>query len=159
MSECFYIDRKLGVAQPPGFPFNINSAVDELLKKEFDYYRSIKEKHPYMRDLDIDVLPYQNENLDDWRENFKGVQYFDEKNNFNITGAVDDIWIDVDSEELIVVDYKSTSKNSEVTINEDWQVGYRRQMDIYQWLLRKNGYSVSNAGYFVYQWRQIKRPL
>lgn len=148
--RCFYIDRKLGVAQPPGFPFNINSAVDELLKKEFDYYRSIKEKHPYMRDLDINVLPYQHENLDDWRENFKGVQYFDEKNNFIITGAVDDIWIDIDSDQLIVVDYKSTSKNSQVTINEDWQVGYRRQMDIYQWLLRKNEYSVSNAGYFVY---------
>ena len=30
--RCFYIDRKLGVGHPPGFPFNINSAVDELLK-------------------------------------------------------------------------------------------------------------------------------
>lgn len=148
--RCFYIDRKLGVSQPPGFPFNINSAVDELLKKEFDYYRSIKEPHPYMKNLDINVLPYQNKDLDDWRQNFKGVQYFDEKNNFIITGAVDDIWIDVDTNELIVVDYKSTSKNTDVSIDEDWQVGYRRQMDIYQWLLRKNGYSVSSTGYFVY---------
>jgi CRISPR/Cas system-associated exonuclease Cas4 (RecB family) len=148
--RCFYLDRKLGVSQPPGFPFNINSAVDELLKKEFDYYRSIKEPHPYMKNLDINVLPYQNKDLDDWRQNFKGVQYFDEKNNFIITGAVDDIWIDVDTNELIVVDYKSTSKNTDVTIDEDWQVGYRRQMDIYQWLLRKNGYSVSSTGFFVY---------
>ena len=148
--RCFYLDRKLGVSQPPGFPFNINSAVDELLKKEFDYYRSIKEQHPYMKNLDINVLPYQNKDLDDWRQNFKGVQYFDEKNNFIITGAVDDIWIDVDTNELIVVDYKSTSKNTDVSINEDWQVGYRRQMDIYQWLLRKNGYSVSSTGFFVY---------
>ena len=148
--RCFYIDRKLGVSQPPGFPFNINSAVDELLKKEFDYYRSINEKHPYMHDLNINALPYQHKNLDNWRENFKGIQYFDEKNNFIITGAVDDIWINVDTEELIVVDYKSTSKNSEVSINEEWQVGYRRQMDVYQWLLRKNGFSVSNYGFFVY---------
>jgi len=103
-----------------------------------------------MHDLNINALPYQHKNLDNWRENFKGVQYFDEKNNFIITGAVDDIWINVDTEELIVVDYKSTSKNSEVSINEEWQVGYRRQMDVYQWLLRKNGFSVSNYGFFVY---------
>src|SRR3972149_10504652 len=34
--RCFYLDRKLGVGRPPGFPFALNSAVDALLKKEFD---------------------------------------------------------------------------------------------------------------------------
>ena len=34
--RCFYMDRRLGVDRPPGFPFNLNSAVDALLKKEFD---------------------------------------------------------------------------------------------------------------------------
>ena len=34
--RCFYIDRRLGVDRPPGFPFALNSAVDTLLKKEFD---------------------------------------------------------------------------------------------------------------------------
>ena len=37
--RCFYVDRRLGTDRPPGFPFNINSAVDTLLKKEFDVYR------------------------------------------------------------------------------------------------------------------------
>ncbi|HVY67280.1 MAG TPA: hypothetical protein VHA30_00050, partial [Patescibacteria group bacterium] len=32
--RCFYLDRRLGVALPPGFPFALNSAVDHLLKKE-----------------------------------------------------------------------------------------------------------------------------
>mgnify|MGYP003309522602 CR=1 FL=1 len=31
--RCFYIDRRLGTGQPPGYPFAINSAVDSLLKK------------------------------------------------------------------------------------------------------------------------------
>ena len=26
----------------------------------------------------------------------------------------------------------------------------KRQMEIYQWLLRKNGFKVSDTGYFVY---------
>ena len=34
--RCFYIDRRLGINQPSGFPFNLNSAVDNLLKNEFD---------------------------------------------------------------------------------------------------------------------------
>ena len=148
--RCFYIDRRLGVGQPPGFPFNINSAVDGLLKKEFDLYREKKEPHPYMEKTNLNVIPFQHPELDAWRENFKGVQYFDEGKNLIITGAVDDVWFNVDKEELIVVDYKATAKNGEVSLDADWQDGYKRQMDIYQWLLRKNGFKVSDDGYFVY---------
>lgn len=148
--RCFYIDRRLGVGQPPGFPFNINSAVDELLKKEFDQYRVEGKPHPYMKNVDRNLIPYQHEKLDEWRENFKGVQYLHEETNFLLTGAVDDLWFDLDSEEVVVVDYKATSKNSDVTIDADWQQGYRRQMDFYQWLLRKNNLKVSDIGYFVY---------
>jgi hypothetical protein len=28
--RCFYLDRRLGIGRPPGFPFNLNSAVDAL---------------------------------------------------------------------------------------------------------------------------------
>ena len=148
--RCFYIARRLCVSEPPGFPFNINSAVDELLKKEFDLYRKKGEPHPYMLETGKNLIPFQHELLDEWRENFKGVQYHHKKTNFILTGAVDDLWFDLDTEEIIVVDYKSTSKNSEVTIDEEWQDGYRRQMDFYQWLLRNNGFKVSDDGYFVY---------
>lgn len=148
--RCFYIDRRLGVGQPPGFPFNINSAVDELLKKEFDSYRVQKKPHPYMKEIKNNLIPFQHEKLDEWRENFKGVQYLHKETNLIFTGAVDDLWLDTDTNEIIVVDYKATSKNSEVTIDEEWQDGYRRQMDFYQWLLRKNEFNVSDTGYFVY---------
>ena len=148
--RCFFIDRKLGVGHPPGFPFNINSAVDELLKKEFDSYRAKQKPHPYMKETGKNLIPYQHEMLDEWRENFKGVQYLHKKTNLLFTGAVDDIWFDIDSEELVVVDYKATSKNGEVSLDADWQISYKRQMEFYQWLLRKNGFKVSNDGYFVY---------
>jgi CRISPR/Cas system-associated exonuclease Cas4 (RecB family) len=156
--RCFYIDRRLGVGHPPGFPFNINSAVDELLKKEFDHYREIGTPHPYMESVDRNLIPFKHEKLDEWRENFKGVQYHHEKTNLIFTGAVDDLWLDTDTNEIVVVDYKATSKNSEVTIDADWQQGYRRQMDFYQWLLRKNGLEVSDVGYFVYCNGDMQRP-
>jgi CRISPR/Cas system-associated exonuclease Cas4 (RecB family) len=87
--------------------------------------------------------------IDEWRENFKGVRYEHEPTNLLITGAVDDIWQNKDGE-LIVVDYKATSKNEEVSLDADWQMGYKRQMEVYQWLLRRLGFKVSNRGYFVY---------
>ena len=148
--RCFYIDRRLGVGHPPVFPFNINSAVDELLKKEFDKYRLEQKPHPYMLETGKNLIPFQHEQLDDWRANFTGVQFTDENLNLTFTGAVDDVWYDLDSEELIVVDYKATSKKTDVSIDEEWQGGYRRQIDFYQWLLRKNGFKVSNESYFVY---------
>jgi hypothetical protein len=49
-----------------------------------------------------------------------------------------------------VVDYKATSKDSEVNIDAEWQISYKRQMEFYQWLLRCNGLTVSTTGYFVY---------
>ena len=46
--RCFYIDRRLGVDRPPGFPFNLNNAVDTLLKKEFDIHRTENTQHPLL---------------------------------------------------------------------------------------------------------------
>ena len=147
--RCFYLDRRLGVSRPDSFPFTLNSAVDHLLKKEFDIHRKAKTAHPLMVSYKIDAVPFIHKDLDVWRENFVGVQYADKKHNLIIFGAVDDVWVNKD-EELIVVDYKSTSKDSEVNLDADWQIGYKRQMEVYQWLLEKNGFKVSSTGYFVY---------
>ncbi|MEK7581735.1 MAG: PD-(D/E)XK nuclease family protein [Patescibacteria group bacterium] len=146
---CFYTDRRLGVGRPPGFPFTLNVAVDKLLKKEFDIYRAEGVPHPLMAEYKILAKPFKHGDLDKWRENFVGMQYLHKPTNLKITGAIDDVWIN-DKKELHVVDYKATSKESEVTLDAPWQDGYKRQMEIYQWLLRQNGYKVSDTGYFVY---------
>jgi len=147
--RCFYMDRRLGVGQPPGFPFNLNSAVDTLFKKEFDIHRAKQSKHPLMEAYGIEAVPFEHEKMDEWRDPFKGVRYLHEPTGFLISGGVDDIW-QVPNGDLIVVDYKATSKNGEVSIDADWQIAYKRQIEIYQWLLRHNDFSVSNTGYFVY---------
>jgi hypothetical protein len=147
--RCFYMDRKLGVAQPPGFPFSLNSAVDKLLKKEFDILREKGEPHPLMKKFGIDAVPLKHQKLNEWRDPFKGITYQDKNTNFIITGGVDDIWINKQGE-FIIVDYKATSKDEEVSLDAQWQIGYKRQMEIYQWLFRKNDFPVSKTGYFVY---------
>ena len=148
--RCFYLDRRLGVARPAGFPYNLNSAVDALLKKEFDAYRAKGEPHPYMLDAGLNAVPHAHPELDAWRSNFKGVRTEDKKNNFVLFGAIDDLWRDLGTGALIVADYKATSKEAEVTLDADWQIGYKRQMEFYQWLLRRQGLAVANRGWFVY---------
>ncbi len=147
--RCFYLDRRLGIGQPGGLPFTLNSAVDALLKKEFDIHRAKKQPHPLMKHYKIKAVPFAHEKINEWRENFKGVQYLHKPTNFLITGAVDDIWVD-ERGRLMVVDYKATSTQEKITIETDYRQGYKRQMEIYQWLLRQNGFGVSDTGYFVY---------
>ncbi|MDE2041268.1 MAG: PD-(D/E)XK nuclease family protein [Patescibacteria group bacterium] len=148
--RCFYLDCRLGVARPPGFPFALNSAVDALLKKEFDIHRAKKRPHPLMQSYGLrDVVPFQHEDLELWRSNFKGIRFLHEPTNLLVTGAIDDIWTR-DNGELIIVDYKSTSKVEKVSLDKEWQIGYKRQMEVYQWLFRQNGFNVSSTGYFVY---------
>ncbi|MBU0693870.1 MAG: PD-(D/E)XK nuclease family protein [Candidatus Omnitrophica bacterium] len=149
-AKCFYLDRRLGVGRPPGFPFALNNAVDFLLKKEFDLLRQEGVAHPLMKKYGVDAVPIEHEMFNEWRNNFKGVQYHHPATNLLIFGAIDDLWQNPQGE-YIVVDYKATSKNEEiVALNKGWQDGYKRQMEIYQWLIRQNGFKVSNTGYFVY---------
>jgi len=147
--RCFYIDLRLGVGQPPGFPFNLNSAVDTLLKKEFDIHRAENKAHPMMEAYGLDAVPFSHPRLDEWRDPFKGVTFLHQPTNLTICGGVDDIWVSPTGE-LIIVDYKATSKESEVSIDAEWQNSYKRQMEIYQWLFRHNGFDVARTGYFVY---------
>lgn len=148
--RCFYLDRRLGVSRPPSFPFTLNSAVDALLKQEFDVYRTHKKPHPIIEQYGIHAVPVSHKLLDMWRQNFKGVQYLHESTNLLIFGAIDDLWQSSQGE-YIVVDYKATAKNEKITeLNQDYHESYKRQMEIYQWLLRRNDLTVSDTGYFLY---------
>jgi len=148
--RCFYLDRRLGISQPPGFPFSLNSAVDTLLKKEFDLHRAENKAHPLMKTYNIDAVPLRHEMMDTWRDALRaGIMYLHQPTNLLITGGVDDLWVNPQGE-IIVVDYKATAKDGEVGIDADWQIAYKRQMEIYQWLFIKNEFRVSDTGYFVY---------
>ena len=146
---CFYLDRRLGVDTPQSLPFTLNSAVDSLLKREFDIYRNAKLPHPIMEQFQIDAIPATHEELDKWRSNFTGISYIHPKTNLHIHGAIDDLWENKNG--YIVVDYKSTAvKDDIVELNKPWHRIYKNQMEIYQWLFSMNNYTVSKTGYILY---------
>lgn len=150
--RCFWLECVKGIKRPSTPPFLINSAVDTLLKTEFDSYRVKGEQHPWQKEFKVDAKPYAHEQLNEWRENFVGIQYHHQPTNLVIFGAVDDLWVNP-AQELIVVDYKATAKNKDIVDLDPpggWHDAYRRQMEVYQWLLRQLDFVVSDTGYFVY---------
>jgi hypothetical protein len=150
--RCFVLNYKYKV-YPPSLPFTLNNAVDNLCKNEFDYYRKLKKPHPIFLDNKINAIPFAHKEIDNWRSNFKGIRFINEKDGYNFGGAVDDVWIRPDGQ-LIIADVKATSKN-EFNWDETWKKyefpkGYRRQLEMYQWLFRRNGFDVADEAYLVY---------
>jgi len=150
-ARCFYMDNKLGVARPPGYPFNLNSAVDALLKKELDTHRAQGTQHPLAKAYGLDAIPLAHAQIDEWRDALRnGVKCVHKETGLTVRGGVDDIWINKKGE-LIVIDYKATSKDGRIeSLDEEWHKSYKRQLEIYQWLLRQNGFKVSDTGYWFY---------
>ena len=125
--------------------------MDELFKKEFDVHRQNQTPHPVMKQYKIDAVPFQHEKINEWRDNFMGIEYLHPQTSLTISGAIDDIWINK-AGKLIIVDYKSTSKTGSINELSDspWDQQYKRQLGIYKWLLEKNGFRVEDIGYLIY---------
>lgn len=148
--RCFYLDQRLGIPRTQFPAFTLNNAVDELLKREFDAHRAKGQSHPLMKAYKIDAVPFDDPRMEEWRDAMRrGVQFLHKPTNLIVRGGIDDIWKGK-SGALHVVDYKATSKKEEVSLDGYWQQGYKRQVEVYQWLLRGNGLNVSNVAYFVY---------
>ena len=129
--RCFYLDRKLGLAQPSMPSWPLNSAVDYLLKQEFDYYRKLQLPHPIMVQYGIDAVPFSHPDLPFWRDDvyhYVGASVVDEQTGFQVQGIIDDVWITPQGE-LNIVDYKATSTASEISLDDEFKQSYKRQME------------------------------
>jgi len=150
--RCFYLDRRLGLDRPglPGWP--LNDAVDHLLKNEFDLLRKDGKKHALMKKYGIDAIPFQHPDLPKWRDDhnrFVGACVLHKSTNLEICGIIDDVWINPKGQ-LHIVDYKSTSTSKEISLEDEFKQGYKKQVEWYQWIFRQKGFDISNIAYFVY---------
>ena len=65
---------------------------------------------------------------------------------------------------LIIVDIKATSKNNfdwSATFNRyEYAKAYKRQLEMYQWLFKQNGFKVAKEAYLLYfNGKKMKRFL
>jgi hypothetical protein len=148
--RCSYLDLKLGVKRPPTPSFTLNSAIDELMKREFDIHRTKATVHPLLARYGLDAVPFADPRMEEWRDALRrGISYLHTPTNLLVRGGIDDVW-QTPAGELIIVDYKATSKKEGPSSEDDLYDSYKRQMEIYQWLFRRNDFNVSPVGYFVY---------
>lgn len=142
--RCFWLDLHHKIKRPPGYPYTLSAAVDYLVKREFDGYREAGKLPSIFAEAGLDVKLFNGPELREWRNNFKGVSYFDEGLNAILYGAVDDI-LEFEDGSLAVVDYKS-SGSKEITIYDD----YQKQMDVYNWILKQKGYQTYPEAFFLF---------
>jgi len=143
--RCFWLDKREGIRRPQPFPYALNAAVDVLLKEEFDSYRAKGEPHPLLvaNNIPANLFPDQ-QLLNKWRSNFEGIRYYDAKLDATLFGAVDDVLQFTDGS-LAPLDYKSTG-SAVPKIYDRFQM----QLDIYTFLLEKNGYTTKRKGCFAF---------
>ena len=98
--------------------------------------------------MGLDAVPFRHPELGQWRANFTGIRWQDPETGWTLCGAVDDVW-QAPTGELIVADYKATSR-AEMPTTATLYGSYRRQIEVYQFLLRARGFPVSSRGWFVF---------
>lgn len=143
--HCFWLEKKKGIKRPQPYPYALNAAVDLLLKEEFDNYRAKNQVHPLISDHKIKAKLFPNQSLlNQWRNNFEGLRYYDSDLSATIFGAVDDI-LEFEGGKLAPLDYKSTGSQV-ANIYDRFQI----QMDVYTYLLEKNGFQTPRKGYLAF---------
>ena len=143
--HCFWLDKNLGVKRPPPYPYALNSAVDELLREEFDAYRKREIPHPLLRENNIKARLFPNQKLlNQWRNNFAGIRFFDPDLQATLFGAVDDV-LEFDDGKIAPLDYKSTG-SSAANVYDRFQL----QLDTYTFLMDKNGFGTPRKGYLAF---------
>jgi hypothetical protein len=146
--RCFHEDFVKGNRRPGMPPFTLNNAVDTLFKREFDQYRASQTPHPLFATVGLDAVPLKDDRMDAWRDNFRGVRWHDPESGWTLCGAVDDLWQTSDGD-IMVADYKATAKKDPPTAANLYP-SYRRQAEVYQFLVKQQGFRVSDRAWFVY---------
>lgn len=142
---CFWLEKRMKIKRPPPYPYALNMAIDTLLKREFDSYRAKGEVHPLILAHNIPAKLFPNQELlNEWRSNFKGIRHYDPKLDAVLFGAVDDV-LEFPDGKLAPLDYKSTG-SSNANIYDRFQL----QMDVYTYLLEKNNFSTIGKGYLAF---------
>ena len=141
--RCFWLRFKKKINRPDGIFPSLPSGMDKILKVHFDSFMKKGEMPPELSELKGYKLFDDEELLKVWRSNFKGIQWTDEEGNL-FRGAVDNIL--VKGKKLIVLDYKTRG----YPLKEDTHEHYQDQMDIYNFLLRKNGYKTEEYTYLIF---------
>ncbi len=132
--RCFYLHMKYDIKRPRGPMPSIATGLDSVLKKYFNYYRSIKELPPELKgEMNGHLI-----------EKLKPTYYRDIKDGYCLLGKLDDCLV-TDSNTYVPLDHKTRASAA-----EDVHPAYQLQMELYCVLLEGNGMKTENRAYLLY---------
>lgn len=143
--RCFWLHFN-GCKRPSGIFPSLPSGMDLILKKHFDKFRDKGKLPPEIaREGECKgcKLFDDKELLEKWRNNLRGISWQDKNGNI-LHGAVDNLL--VRKEKIIVLDYKTRG----FPLKEDTHKSYQNQLDIYNFLLRMNGYETEDFAFLLF---------
>ncbi len=167
--RCFWLDLVKGVPRPQGIFPSLPSGVDRLLKGHFDSFMRRRELPPELREECADAALFSDEALlSEWRNNFRGIKWLDPQSGVLLRGAVDNL-LEQDGK-LVVLDFKTRG----FPLKDDTAHHYADQMNLYNFLLRKNGFATedhslllfyipesirASTGEFVFRTQLVRMPV
>src|SRR3989344_1679278 len=138
--RCFWLDKHKIWKRPSGIFPSLPSGMDKVLKEHFDRFMEKGELPPKLcKGSHCEKMKLFNDKelLKQWRNNLKGIQYMDKEGNI-LAGAIDHLLIN--NKKLIVLDFKTRG----FPLKEETADSYKNQLNIYNFLLRKNGYATED---------------
>jgi predicted RecB family nuclease len=144
--RCFWLTQHKVWKRPAGIFPSLPSGMDRILKTHFNKFMEKGQLPPEIcknGECKNMKLFDNHDLLAIWRSNFKGIVYKDKEGNI-LKGAVDNILMK--GKKLIVLDYKTRGYD----LKEDTAEHYQLQLDIYNLLLRKQGYDTEDYSFLLF---------
>jgi len=143
--RCFWLHFH-GKKRPESIFPSLPSGMDAILKKHFDKFMEKGELPPELMKSECKEgceLFNDAALLKLWRNNLKGISWTDEEGNV-LHGAIDNIL--VKNNKLIVLDYKTRG----FPLKDDTADRSQNQLNLYNLLLRKNGYETEEYSFLLF---------
>lgn len=141
--RCFWLHFH-GLKRPDTIFPSLPGGMDRILKQHFDRYSKKGALPPELSMLKGQVRLFDDGGLlSDWTSSRRGLNYEDKGGNA-LRGAVD--YILVKGSKLIVLDFKTRG----FPVKEDTARYYQNQLDVYNFLLRKNGFETEDYSYLLF---------
>lgn len=144
--RCFWLTQHKVWKRPAGIFPSLPSGMDRILKIHFDKFREREELPPELCKNGFCSgmkLFDDKEKLKVWQSNFKGISWKDKDGN-ELHGAMDNLL--VKGKKIIVLDYKTRG----YAVKDDTAEHYRLQQNIYNFLLKKNGYETEDYFFLLF---------
>jgi hypothetical protein len=148
---CFWWKVKKRVKRPDGPMSQLPNRVERIILQNFNRFREKGKLPPELSSLKGMRLLKDQKLHNEWKNS--GLKYEDKKRNFVLVAKPDDVL--ENGNKYVILDYKTTGSNPDNCTDEKFKediekYDYQLQVDVYNYVFRKDDLSTENYSYFLF---------